>query len=49
MGIMLDNLNLGVPSNTSHTITIMNNTYTSDDFYCFGCRWEVKGFANITN
>ena len=34
---------------SNNSITIMNNTYTSNDFYCFGCRWEVKGFSNITN
>lgn len=30
---------------SNNSITIMNNTYTSEDYYCFGCRWEVSGMS----
>ena len=45
----LESYNCSLDDCTTNSITIMNNTYTSNNFYCFGCRWEVKGFANITN
>ena len=37
--------NCSLDNCSNNSITIMNNTYTTADFYCFGCRWEVKGYA----